>query len=95
MTPPPRFTVRWTERSRRDLVGIHAYISQFAPLAAQRFSARLIGTVESLAENPNRGRPVGHGLRELVAVRPYLVLYNISGGEVQIVHIKHGAQLPR
>ena len=94
MTAPSRLPVFWTERSRRDLAGIRAYIGQFAPLAAQRFTARLVGTVESLAEHPNRGRPVGQGVRELVAVRPYLVLYKVTAEGVRIVHIKHGAQQP-
>ena len=76
-------------------MGIRAYIGQFAPLAAQRFTARLVGVVESLAEQPNRGRPVGDGVRELVAVRPYLVLYEITASRVQILHIRHGARAPK
>ncbi|EJL37886.1 addiction module toxin, RelE/StbE family [Caulobacter sp. AP07] len=90
--PPPR--VIWSPRAIRDLAGIRTYIGQFAPLAAQRFTARLIGAVESLAEHPNRGRPVGQGVRELVAIRPYLVLYEVGGEGVRILHIKHGAQRP-
>lgn len=73
-------------------MGIRTYIGEFAPLAAQRFTARLVAAVESLAEHPNRGRPVGDGLRELVAVRPYLVLYEVTSEGVQVLHIKHGAQ---
>ena len=34
----------------------------------------------------------GDGLRELVAVRPYLVLYEGTSEGVQVLHIKHGAQ---
>lgn len=84
--------VFWSERSRRDLAGIHAYIGQFAPLAAQRFSTRLIAAVESLAEHPHRGRPVGQDIRELVAIRPYLVVYKVTPEGVTVLHIKHGAQ---
>lgn len=89
-----RYTVIWSQRSRRDLEGIRAYIGQFAPLAAQRFAARLISAVESLAEQPDRGRPVGRGIRELLAVPPYLVRYRILDGAVQVIRIRHGGQQP-
>ncbi|MHB8283145.1 MAG: type II toxin-antitoxin system RelE/ParE family toxin, partial [Caulobacteraceae bacterium] len=91
-TPPLR--VIWSPRAIRDLTGIRVYIGQFAPLAAQRFTARLVSSVENLAEQPNRGRPVGEGVRELVTVKPYLVLYEVTAGSVQILHIRHGAQRP-
>ena len=87
-----RSPVLWSERSRRDLAGIHAYIGQFAPLAAQRFAVRLITAVESLAEHPHRGRHVGQDIREMVAIRPYLVVYKVTTEGVMILHIKHGAQ---
>jgi toxin ParE1/3/4 len=92
MTNPPPLPVVWSERSLRDLAGIRAYIGQFAPLAAQRFTTRLVATVESLTIQPHRGRPVGRGARELVAVRPYLVIYRVTADAVQFIHIKHGAQ---
>lgn len=94
MTDRPSLPVIWSARAIQDLAGIRAYIGEFAPLAAQRFTARLVATVESLAEHPNRGRPISQGVRELVAVRPYLVLYKITDEGVHIVHIKHGAQRP-
>jgi addiction module RelE/StbE family toxin len=94
MTGTPPLRVIWSPRAIRDLASIDSYISQFAPLAARRFTARLVSTVRSLATNPNRGRPVGDGVRELVAVKPYLVIYEVTGGGVQILHIKHGAQRP-
>ncbi len=94
MTDAPSLRVIWSPRAIRDLAGIRAYIGQFAPLAAQRFTARLVGSVENLAELPNQGRSVGGGVRELVTVRPYLVLYEVTAEGVQILHIRHGAQRP-
>jgi toxin ParE1/3/4 len=94
MTVRASLPVIWSARSIQDLAGIRAYIGGFAPLAAQRFTARLIATVESLAQHPNRGRLVSQGVRELVAVRPYLVLYKVTAEGVHIIHIKHGAQRP-
>ncbi|TCS13980.1 type II toxin-antitoxin system RelE/ParE family toxin [Caulobacter sp. BK020] len=87
-----RYRIVWSLRSRRDIEGIHAYIAQVAPLAAGRFISRLIATVESLADQPLRGRPLYGQVREMVAVRPYVVRYRVRGGAVQIIRIKHSAQ---
>jgi plasmid stabilization system protein ParE len=83
--------VVWPPRAIRDLEGIHAYIAQFAPLAAERFTSRLTAAVESLAVRPDRGRPAGR-LRELVAVSPYVVRYRVTRQGVEIARIKHGAR---
>jgi plasmid stabilization system protein ParE len=93
MTEPAHRSVIWSARSRRDLEGIRAYIGQFKPLAAQRFAARLVAAVESLADHPNRGRPAGQ-VHEMVAVSPYVVRYRVTATTVQIIHITHGAQRP-
>ncbi len=89
---PP--TVRWSARARRDLESIRAYIGEQAPLAAQRFSLRLVNAAESLAVLPDRGRPVRGGLRELAVIYPYIIRYIVRLDEVRIIRIKHGAQRP-
>lgn len=88
------YRVIWSVRSRHDIEGIHAYIAQVAPLAAGRFASRLIAIVESLADQPHRGRSLYGEVREIVAVRPYVVRYRVKGRAVQIIRIKHGAQEP-
>jgi addiction module RelE/StbE family toxin len=94
MTDAPSFRIIWSPRAIRDLAGIRTYIGQFAPLAAQRFTARLVAVVESLAHHPDRGRPLADAVRELTIVRPYLVLYEVQGGLVHVLHIRHGARQP-
>jgi len=86
------YRIEWSQRSRRDLDAIHAYIEQHAPLAAARLAAALEATAESLATHPHRGRAVYGPVRELVVVRPYLIRYRLTEGAVQIIRIKHGAQ---
>ncbi|CAN7249637.1 type II toxin-antitoxin system RelE/ParE family toxin [Caulobacter sp. LjRoot300] len=88
------YRVVWSVRSRRDVEGIHAYIAQVAPLAARRFVSRLIATAESLDDQPLRGRIVHGEVREIVAVRPYVIRYRVKVRAVQIIRIKHGAQEP-
>jgi plasmid stabilization system protein ParE len=63
-------------------------------LAAQRLTARLVATVEHLADHPHRGRPIGSGVRELTIVRPYLVRYRVTNRGVEVLRIRHGAQRP-
>jgi plasmid stabilization system protein ParE len=86
--------VVWSLAARRDLQGIHNYIAVMAPMSAQRFTARLVSAVESLAENPDRGRPVGR-LRELVIVSPYVVRYSVRAEIIEVMRIKHAAQRSR
>jgi addiction module RelE/StbE family toxin len=89
-----RRAVVWSQRSKRDLASIRAYIGQHAPLAAQRFTLKLVNAVESLADLAERGRPVQGSIRELVVIAPYVVRYRVRAGVVDIVRIKHGAQRP-
>jgi len=63
-------------------------------MAAGRFASRLVATVESLTDQPHRGRALYGDIREIVAIRPYVVRYRVKGRAVQIIRIKHGAQEP-
>jgi plasmid stabilization system protein ParE len=88
------YRVIWSVRSQRDIEGIHAYIAQVAPLAAKRFASRLVAAVESLNDQPHRGRVLYGEVREMLAITPYVVRYRVNGRAVQIIRIKHGAQDP-
>ncbi len=57
-------------------------------------AARLRGAGESLQSQPERGRLSGGGYRELTIVAPYIVRYRVTGREVIIVRIRHGARRP-
>ena len=84
--------VVWTLKARANLAGIRAYIGQFSPLNAERFSGRLVDAIETLAEQSDRGRPTGGGRREYTAVFPYVDRYRVTRGTVYILRIRHGAQ---
>lgn len=49
---------------------------------------------ESLVEFPDRGRLLRAGIRELVAVPPYVIRYAVTEDEVRIIKIRHSAQRP-
>jgi toxin ParE1/3/4 len=85
--------VVWTRRAIADLEAVREYIEQFNPLAAERVAQRLFAAGESLANFPERGRPIGQR-RELVVVRPYIIRYRVTTSRVDILAIRHGAQAP-
>lgn len=86
--------VVWTRRALADLIGIHEYVAEFNPLAAQRLALRLMNAGDSLDLFPERGRPIGSGRRELLSVKPYVIRYRIRHGDVEITSVRHGARKP-
>ena len=88
-------TVRviWAPPAIADVERIYDYIVLFNPAAAARMVIRIREAGDSLAELAERGR-LGSvfGTRELVAVRPYVLVYEIAGPEVQVLRVWHGAQ---
>jgi plasmid stabilization system protein ParE len=86
--------VVWTRRAAREFRAIRDYVGRFAPLAADRLGDRLIAAGESLADQPDRGRPLSRTRRELTIVWPYLLRYRVKNGVVEIISIKHGARRP-
>jgi addiction module RelE/StbE family toxin len=75
-----------------DIARIHAFLSEFNPRAADRIAAKLINQARALKVFPRRGRLHKDGYRELVAVYPYVMAYDVSDTRVEILRIWHGAQ---
>lgn len=86
--------VVWSDEAIRNLENIVAYIADFSPLAAQRVALKLTSASDSLADYPNRGRRCSDGTRELIAVLPYLIRYDVGAEAIEIVSVRHGAQRP-
>jgi toxin ParE1/3/4 len=92
--------IRWSDPAQTDLFEILDYIARDNPSAAKRVERRLVHAVESLAQQPRRGRPGRvEGTRELVIPRlPYIVIYRIverplrPGGEIAVIRVLHGAR---
>lgn len=86
--------IRWTVPAADDLENIKGYLQQHYPQIAESTVRTIYQQIRSLENFPQRGRP-GHvsGTRELpVTGLPYVVVYAVRTGAVEILHIFHGAQ---
>ena len=87
--------VQWLAAARNDVVRIAHHIAAENPRAATRIAQELLVAGDSLALFPNRGRlGLATGTRELVAVWPYLIVYEVDAASdtVRILRIWHGSQ---
>jgi toxin ParE1/3/4 len=85
--------VVWSDAALGDVELIQDYLRPFNPSAAARVAEDLVLAGDSLATFPHRGRPgMSAGTRELTIVRPYVIVYEISGEEVVILRVWHAAQ---
>ncbi len=86
--------VNWRPVAFADLTRIIRHIAEENPIAGRQVGRDLLLATDSLVIFPNRGR-VGRipGTRELVAVRPYIIVYEVTGHDaVTILRVWHGAQ---
>lgn len=76
-----------------DLAEIRAYIGQDNPYAASRVAVQLVAACDRLEYLPERGRSgLVPGTREVTTVSPYIIVYRIKTGTVEIIRIWHSAQ---
>lgn len=73
---------------------IRSYLAQFNPRAADLMAERLRAAGDSLDTFPDRGREGSQGTRELPAVPPYIIAYDVFDDRVEILSIRHGRQRP-
>jgi hypothetical protein len=87
--------VIWSDRALADIEAVVAYIvSQHSPIAAQRLAQRLMAAGDALEANPDRGRTISRGRRELAVVAPYLIRYQVREDAIWILEVRHGARRP-
>jgi addiction module RelE/StbE family toxin len=86
--------LEWTSPALQDLVAAGEYIAQENPKAAQRIAVRVQEAVEHLREHPNLGRPgrLSDTKELVVSGTPFIVVYWIKTGAVQILRLLHHAQ---
>ena len=86
----------WSPQAIEDVESIRDFIGRDSPTYGTLVAARLIDSVERLAQFPNSGRVVPEfqnpELRE-VLWRNYRVVYRVSGGRIEVVTVFHGSRL--
>jgi addiction module RelE/StbE family toxin len=87
-------SVVWAPQAIEDIARITSYIAAENPVAAVRVARELLVAGDSLTVFPRRGRPSSlPGRRELVVVRPYVIVYRLLADDtVDILRIWHAAQ---
>ncbi|MCA8927125.1 MAG: type II toxin-antitoxin system RelE/ParE family toxin [Alphaproteobacteria bacterium] len=86
--------LRFSPAARADLIGIGDYIAARNPDAAARFTEALDRRCRQLARRPFLGvaRPEIRPDLRLLTFRSYLILYRVTGPDVEIVRVVHGAR---
>jgi toxin ParE1/3/4 len=87
--------VRLSRRARADLLDIWLWVATENPGAADRLYDRLEARMRILERFPEAGasRPRIAPDARLLVERPYLILYRVVPGGVQVVRVLHGARL--
>ncbi|MBB3118501.1 type II toxin-antitoxin system RelE/ParE family toxin [Pseudoduganella violacea] len=85
----------WTTRARKEPWAAIERIARNAPEAALRQLLSIERQTDMLLRFPELGRPGAiPGTRELVISRsPFIVLYQIKAGEIEILRFLHTARL--
>jgi toxin ParE1/3/4 len=87
--------VRWTTSAADDFTHICDYTGdRFGPAKARSVAMTIFDSIDSLASLPLKG-PAGRkpGTRELsLPGLPFVVIYRVRDGVVEIARILHGAQ---
>ena len=87
-------TVVWTSTARDCVDEILAFISADSPAAAAKVLDVILAAAESLCVFAERGRVVpeieSRAIREIFVYR-YRLMYQVSGDEVRILAVLHGA----
>ena len=86
--------VQWLHEASDNRYDQLDYIAQENPIAAIRLDEEIEVQTEALAQNPEIGR-VGRvdGTRELVIARtPFLAVYRILSGRIEITNLLHQSQ---
>ncbi|MDE2135486.1 MAG: type II toxin-antitoxin system RelE/ParE family toxin [Alphaproteobacteria bacterium] len=85
--------VNFTRRALRDLANIRVHIANDNPRAASRVAVEIVAACDRLEYFPERGRPgLRRGTRELTTVWPYVIVYRVTGTNIDILAVWHGAQ---
>lgn len=89
-------SVRWTNSALAHLVAIHEHIARDSPRYAARMVDRITARTRQIGTFPLSGQSVPEyrhpAIREVIE-GPYRVIYEVSGEDVRVLAVIHGARL--
>jgi toxin ParE1/3/4 len=92
----PTFKIKWSELSLRRIEEHQAYIEIDSPMAAKKWTVKLISLVKKLANTPYLGRKVPEFnveyRRELIFGN-FRIIYDVDDKVIEILTIQRAAQL--
>lgn len=82
--------VIWAPSARRDLERIDDFLLERDPDFARKSARAAVAAGQFLSENPRAGSPVARTRRKwLVRGAPYLLIYRVTEGTVEILRVRH------
>lgn len=86
--------VRWLLEASQQRYDQLDYIAQENPIAAIQLDEEIETQTESLAQHPRIGREgrVTGTLELVIARTPFLAVYRIAAGQIQILNLLHQSQ---
>ena len=78
--------VKRSKRFNGELLEIIKFIAKNNPKNARRFYNQILAHVQTLTDNPKKGRPAENGSRELI-YKGYVIPYFIDGESILILGI--------
>lgn len=86
--------IQWKKQAVNDLIKIGRHIAEDSPTNAFNLMDLIESKVTPLGVYPELGRTGRkRGTRELIVHENYFVIYRIVGTSVEILRVKHSAQL--
>ena len=82
--------IRWAAPAESDLAALLSFIAFENPDAARQLFTRVMEAIEHAAAFPEMARYIpelGQTYRELLSVRPFRVIYRISGKELWVIGV--------
>ncbi|MBS0384102.1 MAG: type II toxin-antitoxin system RelE/ParE family toxin [Proteobacteria bacterium] len=87
----------WADSARRDFDNAISFLEERSRAGADRIGERILRVIALLEEFPRLAPASRHrGLRQLVVPRtPYIVIYRVEAGQVEIRAVVHARQKRR
>lgn len=90
------YSIVVSRQAGKDAERLDHWLMERDPIVAARFGDLLEQTILSLAEYPQRGRPVGPTTREVnlpFGQSAYIIRYRVAADRVIVTRIWHGLEL--